>query len=147
MTANGCLPDVLAFVGLLNEMRFGKLSEQNKTRLGALSRQVKYTDSVEPTELYVPTAPLGVRLPDRRFYRFPTKREVLHANGSRLAKLSGLAHTFQSVDRGGIDDKDQLISIQQAKAQLDRCVLAPETMTLKVRRHGPLDIFPNCPTS
>jgi len=49
--ANGSLPDVSAFVELLNEMRFGKLSEQNKSRLGVLSRQVKYTDSVEPTEL------------------------------------------------------------------------------------------------
>lgn len=52
---NGYLFIILAFVDLLNEMRFGKLSEQNKSRLIALSRQVAYRDSVEPTELYVPT--------------------------------------------------------------------------------------------
>ncbi|KAF9650728.1 hypothetical protein BDM02DRAFT_1305111 [Thelephora ganbajun] len=95
-------------------MRFGRLSEQNKTLLVALSREVKYTDSVEPTEL------------------FPTKREVQFANESRLAKLSGPGHSFHSVDHAGKDDKDQYITPQQAKSQLDRCVLAPETMTLKV---------------
>ena len=41
-----------AFVELLNEMRFGRLSEQNRSRLLLLSREVKYSDSVEPTELY-----------------------------------------------------------------------------------------------
>ena len=54
--ANGRLLEILAFVELLNDMRFGKLSEQSKSRLMVLSRQVKYTDSVEPTELCVPVA-------------------------------------------------------------------------------------------
>ena len=61
---NKHLSDILAFVDLLNEMRFGRLSEQNKSRLVALSRQVKYTDSVEPTELYVPAISSGRRFPD-----------------------------------------------------------------------------------
>lgn len=139
--ANGHLPEILAFVDLLNDMRFGKLSEQSKSRLTALSRQVKYTDSVEPTELYVWAAFLGKRSPYFWFCRFPTKREVQFANESRLAKLSGLAHTFRCTDHAGIDDKDQDITPQQAKAQLDRCILAPEAMTLKVGLSTVLNTF------
>ena len=127
-------------------MRFGRLSEQSKSRLAALSRQVTYTDSVEPTELYVPAAFSGGCFPYIWLRRFPTKREVLAANGSRLAKLSGQARTFQSTDRAGMDDKDQYLTPPQAKAQLDRCVLAPDTMTLKVGTLT-LNTFPNCPTS
>ena len=145
--ANGCLPEILAFVELLNEMRFGKLSEQSKSRLAALSRQVKYTDSVEPTELCVPVAFSGRCLAGFWVHRFPTKREVQFANESRLAKLGGMARTFRSVDHAGNDDKDQYITPQQAKTLLDRCVLAPETMTLKVRRLSVLNIFLNGLTS
>ena len=113
-------------------MRFGRLSEQSKSRLAALSRPVKYTDSVEPTELYVQAASLKMNFPYFWSCRFPTKRGVHFANESRLAKLSGPAHDFRCIDQAGTDDKDQRITLQQAKTQLDRCVLAPETMTLKV---------------
>jgi ATP-dependent DNA helicase PIF1 len=113
-------------------MRFGKLSSQNKSRLVALSRQVRYRDSVEPTELYAPATLLERHSFDRCFYRFPTKREVQFANDSRLGKLTGPPHTFRAMDSPGKDDKDQYITYQQATSQLDRCVLAPEVMTLKV---------------
>ena len=128
---------------LLNEMRFGKLSEQSKSRLTALSRQVKYTDSVEPTELYAPLTFSGRCLAEFWVRRFPTKREVQFANESRLAKLSGPARTFRCTDHSGEDDKNQHITLQQANVLLNRCVLAPEAMTLKVGRLILLNIFPN----
>ena len=81
-SVNGCLPNILAFVELLNEMRFGRLSQQNKSRLTALSREVKYTDSVEPTELYVTTAPPGVRLLDRRFAGSPRRGKFCPQTGA-----------------------------------------------------------------
>ena len=46
-----------------------------------------------------------------------------------------------------MDDKDQPITPQQARALLDRCVLAPETMTLKVGNPTLLNTFLNCPPS
>ena len=113
-------------------MRFGKLSERSKSRLMALSRQPEYSDPVEPTELYVPVASLGRCLAKFRFRRFPTKREVQFANDSRLAKLRGVARTFRCRDHPGTDDKDLDITLDQAKSVLNRYVLAPEAMALKV---------------
>lgn len=145
--ADGCLLEILAFVELLNEMRFGRLSERSKSRLTALSRQVNYTDSVEPTELCVSVAFSGMCSAESWVHRFPTKREVHFANESRLAKLSGPARTFRCADHAGEDDKGQPVTSQQAKVIVDRCVLAPETMTLKVGRLPFLNIFPNGLTS
>lgn len=132
LLSNGYQDVTLAFVTLLNEMRFGKLSAQNQSRLKALSRQVRYRDLVEPTELYAPATLLERCSSDHCFSRFPTKREVQFANDSRLSKLTGPVHTFRATDQPGKNDKDQYITYQQATAQLDRCVLAPELMTLKV---------------
>ena len=36
---------------MLNEMRFGKLSEQSIQQFKALSRTVNWNDGIEPTEL------------------------------------------------------------------------------------------------
>lgn len=73
---------------------------------------------------------LNSPLPD--YCRFPTKREVQFANESRLTKLSCPAHTFHSTDHAGKDDQDRVVTLQQAEGQLDRCVLAPKAITLKV---------------
>ena len=132
---------------LLNDMRFGKLSERSKSRLMALSREVKYPDSVEPTELYVPVAFSDGSWANRWFRRFPTKREVQFANDSRLSKLSGMTRTFRCNDHAGRDDKDQEITPEQAKSQLNKCVLAPETMALKVGYPAPsISDGPTLPT-
>lgn len=42
-----------AFVDMLNEMRFGRLNSETIKAFQKLSRPVKYTDDIEPTELYV----------------------------------------------------------------------------------------------
>ena len=41
----------LEFIDMLNEMRFGKLSQASIVKFGKLKRQPKYTDGIEPTEL------------------------------------------------------------------------------------------------
>ena len=38
---------------MLNSMRYGEINEEDETRLRALSREVNYTDGIEPTELYI----------------------------------------------------------------------------------------------
>jgi hypothetical protein len=128
-------------VSLLNEVRFANLSDQSKARLAALSREVRYTDSVEPTELYVPASFLGRLPPIYWFPRFPTKREVQFANESRLVRLSGPKHTFNATDHAGRDDKDRGVTLQQARTLLDRSVLAPQSMVLKVRSPSALGVF------
>jgi len=51
---NSTLTLLLAFVTMLNEMRFGKLSEQSIQQFKALSRTVNWNDGIEPTELCAP---------------------------------------------------------------------------------------------
>ena len=41
------------FVDMLNEMRFGKISEKTESKFKHLSRSIIYNDGVEPTELCV----------------------------------------------------------------------------------------------
>lgn len=43
----------LGFVDMLNEMRFGTLSQKSIKRFKELSRVVSYPDGIEPTELSV----------------------------------------------------------------------------------------------
>ena len=40
-----------AFVGMLNEMRFGALSSQSIQRFKQLSRPIEYEDGPDPTKL------------------------------------------------------------------------------------------------
>lgn len=39
------------FVTMLNEMRFGKMTPDSVRKFASLSRQIKYDDGIEPTEL------------------------------------------------------------------------------------------------
>lgn len=39
------------FIGILNEMRTGKMSPESVSKLQSLSRELRYTDGIEPTEL------------------------------------------------------------------------------------------------
>ena len=41
----------LEFVDMLNEMRFGQLSQSSIAKFHKLKRQPKYADGLEPTEL------------------------------------------------------------------------------------------------
>lgn len=42
----------IGFVNMLNEMRFGEMSESTVKIFGGLDRLVNYEDGVQPTELY-----------------------------------------------------------------------------------------------
>lgn len=67
-------------IEILNNMRMGTLSPQMCKELSALSREVKYDDGIEPTELY------------------PTRKEVDMANKRRLESLRGILHLYASKD-------------------------------------------------
>lgn len=67
-------------IEILNNMRMGTLSPQMCRELSALSREVKYDDGIEPTELY------------------PTRKEVDMANKRRLESLRGMLHLYASRD-------------------------------------------------
>ncbi len=50
---NGLLSNpVVEFVDILNEMRFGQLSEASIAKFKSLSRAIRYDDGVAATELY-----------------------------------------------------------------------------------------------
>lgn len=51
---------VAAFVDMLNEMRFGTLSAESIAKFQACSRDPRYNDGVDPTELYVAKSNDGV---------------------------------------------------------------------------------------
>ncbi|KAI0828262.1 hypothetical protein BC628DRAFT_106512 [Trametes gibbosa] len=65
---------------MLNAMRFGRLNEQTARAFWGLSREVRYDDGIEPTELY------------------PTRAQVESANSSRLRKLPGVNQVFHARD-------------------------------------------------
>lgn len=45
------LTNWLAFVDMLNEMRYGKLTQASITKFKQLSRALQFDDGIEPTEL------------------------------------------------------------------------------------------------
>lgn len=67
-------------IEILNAMRLGELTPSMCRELSNLSRPVKYTDGIEPTELY------------------PTRREVDFANKKRLESLKGCYHMYKARD-------------------------------------------------
>ena len=44
----------LEFIEMLNELRFGRLSQESIYKLSKLKRSIEYDDGIQPTELYVP---------------------------------------------------------------------------------------------
>lgn len=70
------------FVSMLNEMRMGELSPASIDRFRKLSRELKFHDGIEPTELY------------------PTRSEVERSNLARLQALKGEEEVYVAVDGG-----------------------------------------------
>lgn len=52
----------IEFVNMLNEMRFGRLSQKSIAKFKSLSRNVVYEDGLGPTELYILFRALTVTL-------------------------------------------------------------------------------------
>ncbi|GAA5924183.1 hypothetical protein JCM1841_006870 [Sporobolomyces salmonicolor] len=95
------------FIDMLNEMRFGKLSQESIKKFYSLSREPAY-NGIEPTEL------------------FPMRHQVEHANQNRLKALQGDAVTFKADDWALNKDASQIKNDQYIKN-----FMAPETLVLK----------------
>jgi len=102
-----------AFVNMLNDMRFGRMSNQSINRFKALSRPVVYDDGIEPTEL------------------FPLRAQVERANSLRLAMLPDPSHTYTSIDTPGSDSNGVPLSPGTFEKVLERLVALKEVI-LKV---------------
>ncbi|GAA5839577.1 hypothetical protein JCM9279_005984 [Rhodotorula babjevae] len=98
------------FIDMLNEMRFGRLSTASIQKFKGLARQPKYTDSLEPTEL------------------FPMRNEVDRANQNRLRALPGEETVFKAED--GLNDHRP--QADKSKNTYLSNFMAPETLVLKV---------------
>ncbi|KAJ1032924.1 hypothetical protein NDA16_000203 [Ustilago loliicola] len=71
-----------SFVTMLNEMRFGRLSQKTIEAFRKLERTPKYDDDIVPTEL------------------FPMRQEVDRANMGRLSALQTESQSYQAQDGG-----------------------------------------------
>ncbi|EGO28447.1 hypothetical protein SERLADRAFT_458857, partial [Serpula lacrymans var. lacrymans S7.9] len=93
---------LLAFVDMLNSMRFGKLDPKSVEAFRKLSRPVKYTDGIGPTQLY------------------PTRKEVDLANSQRLRELPDQIIRYPAADSPGRDSNGRPISHEQMGRLLER---------------------------
>lgn len=73
-----------SFVTMLNEMRFGKLSQKSIEAFKKLERVPTYDTDIVPTEL------------------FPMRHEVDNANMARLSALQAESQSYQAVDGGSL---------------------------------------------
>lgn len=83
-----------SFVTMLNEMRFGKLSQKTIDAFRKLERVPKYDNDIMPTEL------------------FPMRNEVDRANASRLMALQAEGQTYRAQDGGTLtgEARDRILS-------------------------------------
>lgn len=82
------------FVDMLNEMRFGRLSNESIVAFKSLARPLKFNDGIEPTAL------------------FPRREDVDRANFSRLNQLDSVGFTYHSIDGGSAEanQREKLLS-------------------------------------
>ncbi|KAG8887622.1 hypothetical protein FRB98_009290 [Tulasnella sp. 332] len=95
------------FVDMLNEMRFGHLSDKSVKRFKTLSRNIRYDDGIEPTEL------------------FPRREDVERANKARMNQLQGKRVILRSIDGGTLTDpqqREKILGNFMAPSELDICV-------------------------
>ncbi|KAG7099567.1 hypothetical protein E1B28_001399 [Marasmius oreades] len=101
------------FVDMLNSMRFGHLDSSAVSAFHALSREVVYTDGIEPSEL------------------FPTRQEVDRANSTRLNKLQSEEVIYQAQDIPGTDADGNQVPWATASSLLNRLIV-PKILSVKV---------------
>ncbi|KAH9081888.1 hypothetical protein EDB83DRAFT_2335387 [Lactarius deliciosus] len=92
-----------AFVDVLNDMRWGKMSKESISKLRQLSRKLVYEDGIEPTELYP----------------------------RRWEQIAEIAVEFNAVDRPGFDERGNPVPHDEM-ARLLGGIVAPPTVVLKV---------------
>ena len=90
------------FVGMLNEMRLGKLSPDTVRAFSQLDRVPALPDGITPTELY------------------PLRRDVERANKQRLDALDTEARTYTSLDGGSLppDQRERVLDNFMAPRQV-----------------------------
>ncbi|KAF7310006.1 ATP-dependent DNA helicase PIF1 [Mycena indigotica] len=74
------------FIDMLNEMRFGQLTQKSIDKFRSLSREIVYEDGLGPTEL------------------FPRREDVHQSNNSRMTRLNTEVRNFKSSDGGSVTD-------------------------------------------
>lgn len=89
------------FAGMLNEMRLGKISDQNVQIFKDLARPLTFEDGLDVTEL------------------FPTRYEVERSNESRLRHLPGETYHYESLDSGDANIRDKLLANMMAPKSMD----------------------------
>ncbi|KNZ80122.1 DNA repair and recombination protein pif1, mitochondrial, partial [Termitomyces sp. J132] len=95
------------FVDMLNEMRFGRLSQKSIAKFKSLSRPIDYEDGLAATEL------------------FPRREDVDRSNTERINRLHTDEAHFISIDGGMIQDENQ-------KQKILSNFMAPRHLTLRV---------------
>lgn len=91
-------------IDMLNAMRHGRLTPPVIAQFKALAREVKYTDGLEPTQL------------------FPLRSQVEAANRNRMSALGGRTFTFSAQDTPN----------WESTAKYFEQLLAPKQLDLKV---------------
>ncbi|KAF7308275.1 ATP-dependent DNA helicase PIF1 [Mycena chlorophos] len=92
------------FIDMLNEMRFGRLSQKSIDKFRSLSREIRYEDGLGPTEL------------------FPRREDVANSNTTRMKHLDSKIHVFTSSDGGTVvepQQRDRLLSNFMAEQRLE----------------------------
>ncbi|CAI5755887.1 unnamed protein product [Candida verbasci] len=90
------------FIGMLNEIRDGKISTDSLIEFSKLQRDLDCSNGILPAELY------------------PTRREVDAANSRRLKSLPGDVVKYKSIDTGSIQEpqRSQLLGNFLANSEL-----------------------------
>ncbi|KAF8647713.1 hypothetical protein AX16_006549 [Volvariella volvacea WC 439] len=95
------------FVDMLNEMRFGRLSQQAISKFKSLSRPLAFEDGLDATEL------------------FPRREDVDKSNSTRIARLNTQEMHFVAVDAGVIQDPAQ-------REKILSNMMAPQRLSLRL---------------
>jgi ATP-dependent DNA helicase PIF1 len=86
---------------MLNEMRYGTLSQRSIARFRQLSREITYEDGIGP---WLPSS-------------FPLRQDVDSSNNLRLSRLRGESKTFYAKDSGSAGDEQRKKLLDNFMAQ------------------------------
>lgn len=114
---------IVEFVDMLNEMRFGCLTQRSISKFKSLSREIVYDDGLGPTELQVSSIG-SYKYNFNTFHRFPRREDVDRSNAGRLGGLDTETKVFQAIDGG------PLAALDSGKKLLSN-FMAPEKLVLR----------------
>ena len=109
---------------MLNEMRFGRMTQKSIALFKSLSREVHYEDGIAATELYALKSSIAHFLTSK-LSSFPRREDVDRSNSGRMHKLSTQQQTYRASDGGSLQDKTQ-------REKVLANFMAPAELTLKV---------------